>query len=254
MWQKLCAAFAVLPLLASPAAGEEKKAPLKALLITGGGYHDYKALNPLLTKKIAELANVTFDVKSGLDALKDEKFAEGYDVLVYNLCFSKVEDKTLVENALKATRAGKPTVLVHCAMHCFQASEEWTDCCGMRTRVHDPYSAFSIIKADKDHPIVKTLPDDWRTPGDELYQTIKLGERSTALLKGNNPSLKSDHIVCWVSTYGKANVFATTLGHDLKTAAMPEYHKLLANGLLWACGKLEKDGKPAEGYAGPGAK
>jgi hypothetical protein len=49
-------------------------------------------------------------------------------------------------------------------------------------------------------------------------------------------------------------VFATTLGHDLKTAGMPEYHRLLANGLLWACGKLGDDGKPLEGYAGPGAK
>jgi hypothetical protein len=35
---------------------------------------------------------------------------------------------------------------------------------------------------------------------------------------------------------------------------MPEYHRLLANGLLWACGKLGDDGKPREGYAGPGAK
>ena len=40
--------------LATQAA--DKTPPLKVLFITGGGYHDYKALNPVLTKKISELA------------------------------------------------------------------------------------------------------------------------------------------------------------------------------------------------------
>jgi type 1 glutamine amidotransferase len=252
--------FAALPALAvvllpgSVTPGEKKDAPkLKALLVTGGGFHDYKALNPVLTKKISELASAHFDLK-GLDALKSKDFADGYDVLVYNFCFAGERNKAVIDNALRATHDGKPTVLVHCAMHTFMASDEWTDCCGMRTRRHDPFAGFSVSKADKDHPVLKGLPDEWRTPGDELYQAIKLGERSTALLKGKNAKTKSEHVVCWVSTYGKGKVFATTLGHDLRTVKLPEYHKLLANGLLWACDKLGKDGKPLEGYAGPGVK
>jgi hypothetical protein len=224
MRKPLFAALPALALLAGPAVPLEKKpaAPrLKALLITGGGYHDYKVLNPVITKKVSALASVHFTVKSGLDVLKNKKFADGYDVLVYNFCF---------------------------------AGDDWTDCCGMKTRRHDAFAAFQIVKADKDHPAVKTLPDEWRTPGDELYQTIELGKRSTALLKGKNKKTKSEHVICWVSTYGKGKVFATTLGHDLKTTSLPEFHRLLANGLLWACGKLGKDGKPLAGYAGPGAK
>jgi type 1 glutamine amidotransferase len=256
MWKMLLAALPVLVLLPGPAVPREKKAApkLKALLLTGGGYHDYKVLNPMIVKKVSALASVRFDVKDGLKALKDKDFAKGYDVLVYNFCFSNEKNKDIIKNALKATRDGKPTVLVHCAMHTFQSSDDWTDCCGMRTRRHDAYSAFSVVKADKDHPAVKTLPDEWSTPGDELYQTIELGKRSKALLKGKNRKAKSEHTVCWVSTYGKGKVFATTLGHDLKTVGMKEYHQLLANGLLWACGKLGKDGKPLAGYAGPGAK
>jgi type 1 glutamine amidotransferase len=254
--RKLPFALLLLALLCGLSAGDDKPAAakLKALLITGGGFHDYKALNPVLTKKISELASVHFDVKSGLDVLKDKSFADGYDVLLYNFCFASEKNKTLVEHALQATRDGKATMLVHCAMHTFMASDDWTDACGMRTRRHDPYAAFSVIKADAKHPVVQGLPDEWRTPGDELYQTIELGKRSTALLKGKNAKTKSEHVVCWVSTYGKGRVFATTLGHDLRTVKMPEYHRLLANGLLWACGKLGDDGKPAEGYAGPGAK
>ncbi len=254
MRTRLLAVLLALVALLSTVSADDKPAKLKALLITGGGYHDYKALNPVITKKVSELISVHFDVKSGVDVLKDEKFAEGYDVIAYNFCFSDVKDKNIIDNALKATRDGKPTMLIHCAMHTFMVSDDWTDCCGMRTRRHDPYAAFGIIKAEKDHPIIKTLPDDWKTTGDELYQTIKLGERSTALLKGKNDKTSSEHVVCWISTFGKGKVFATTLGHDLKTVSMPEYHQLLANGLLWTCDKLDKDGKPLDGYAAPKGK
>ncbi len=249
MSNKMLALVTVVVVLAGSGGAQEKKAPpLKALLITGGGYHDYNALNPVLTKKVSGLVNVAFDIQSGVKVLEDPKFADGYDVLVYNFCFSMEKNKDLIEHALKATRDGKPTVLVHCAMHTFMASDEWTDCCGMRTRKHEPYAAFSIIKADKKHPALHGLPDEWRTPGDELYQTIKLGERSTPLLLGKNMKTSSEHVVCWISTYGKGRVFATTLGHDLRTTAMPEYHRLLANGVLWACGKLDADGRPLPGY------
>jgi type 1 glutamine amidotransferase len=57
----------------------------------------------------------------------------------------------------------------------------------------------------------------------------------------------------WTYQFGRGRVFATTLGHDMNTASAPEYLQLVANGLLWACGKLEPDGKPAAGYSGPSA-
>jgi uncharacterized protein len=59
-----------------------------------------------------------------------------------------------------------------------------------------------------------------------------------------------EHVVAWVSTYGKGKVFATTLGHDMNTVKLPVYHRLLANGLLWACDKLDKNGEAMKGYGG----
>jgi uncharacterized protein len=245
--------FAIFAVLI-PASAQDKQPPakIKALLITGGGYHEYKKLNPVLVKKISELAHVNSDVKYDLDTLKDPKFADTCDVVIYNFCFDSAKDKDQIDNALKVTRDGKPTMMIHCAMHTFQSSDEWTDCCGMRTRKHDPYRAFAIIKADKTHPITMTLPDQWPTPGDELYQTIKLGDRSTALFKGKVEKSINEHTVVWVSTYGKGKVFATTLGHDLKTVNLPEYHRLLSNGLLWCVDKLDKRGMPMPGYEGTG--
>jgi hypothetical protein len=230
----------------------DQKPPLKALFLTGGGYHDYAKLAPFLTTKLSQLLNVTFDVVFNMDVLKNEKFADGYDVVVYDVCFDEA-DPVLLENALKAAHAGKPSVMIHCAVHAFRKSDkvhEWENYCGMRSKVHDPFQPFATEKLDTQNPITLSFPADWKTPGDELYQTIELIEGSHPLLRAKSPRDGREHTVCWIHTYGKGRVFATTLGHDFKTAESPDYLRLLANGLLWTCEKLDDDGKPKPGYAG----
>ena len=232
------------------------KPPLKALLLAGGGYHDYEKLVPLLTNKLSEIANVTFDARFGLETLHDPKFAQPYDVLVYDVCFDQVDDELLV-NALQATRNGKPTVMIHCAVHAFRKSpkiHEWETCCGMRSKVHDAFGPFTVAKLDESSPITKAFPHDWTTPGDELYQTISIEPESHQLLKAKSPQDGREHIVCWTYQFGKGRVFSTTLGHDMKTSSSPDYLRLVGDGLLWSCGKLEKDGVPSPGYAGHEAK
>lgn len=238
-----------LALCGAPAPAAEP-AGLKVAYITGGGYHDYPKLTPAITAGIARHANVRFDVKQALEAIRDPKLGEGYDAIVYNFCFADEQDPQLIENALRVTRAGKPTVLVHCSMHCFMASDGWTECCGQRTRRHDAYRAFGTVKADPAHPVLKNFPDHWQTPGDELYQTIQFPKQSHALLKAKSAQSGQEHVVCWTHEYGKGRVFATTLGHDLKTVGQDDYHRLLAAGLLWACDRLADDGQPKPGFAG----
>jgi len=109
------------------------------------------------------------------------------------------------------------------------------------------------MKLDRDDPITRFFPDEWKTPGDELYQTISIEPQSHPLLKAKSPVDGREHVVGWTRTFGRGRVFATTLGHDMKTAGSPDYLQLLANGLLWACGKLGEDGKPLAGYTGKGA-
>src|ERR1041384_5055692 len=73
--------------------------------------------------------------------------------------------------------------------------------------------------------------------GDHHYKTIEFIKGSHALLKAKSPKDGREHIVCWTHIYGKGRVFATTLGHDMKTAQSPDYLRLLANGILWTCDK-----------------
>ena len=229
-------------------------APLRALFLTGGGSHDYQKLAPHLTSNLSRLVNAKFTTAFDLDALTNAGFAEVYDVVVYDMCFDDAPDVVL-KNAIETTRAGKAAVMIHCAVHAFRHSaqvHEWEACCGMRSKVHDAYGPFTVVKLDKDDPVTKQFPDGWATPGDELYQTISIEPQSHRLLTAKSPHDGREHVVCWTYQFGRGRVFATTLGHDLKTAASPDYLQLLANGLLWACAKLSDDGRPLAGYSGKG--
>jgi len=226
--------------------------PLKALFITGGVYHDYKKLPRLLTSKIGQMDNVKFDIVTGLDVLKNAKFADSYDVIVYDLCYDDI-DAGALDNALNVGRDGKPTVFIHCAVHSFRNSpkiHEWENYVGLRSKVHDKFGPFSVEKVGPPNPITASFPGDWKTGGDELYQTIEVIAGTEPLLTAKSPRDGRVHTVCWTHTYAQGRVFATTLGHDTKTAKSPAYQRLLANGLLWACDKLDADGKPKAGYAG----
>src|SRR5881396_527471 len=92
--------------------------PLKALFLTGGGYHDYPKLAPHLTASLSQLLNAQFTTAFDLNALTNARFADPYDVVVYDVCFDEAPDVPL-ENAMHAARNGKPTVMIHCAVHAF---------------------------------------------------------------------------------------------------------------------------------------
>lgn len=273
MRKALTAIVACLLLSVSLAHAEDAK-KLKAVMYVGGGFHDYKQMPLILARDIEALAAVSIDVKPVATAeamaeiFKDPKFADGYDVVVYDICFGEKWKDGDYDGALKAAAEGKPAVFIHCSAHTYRpprdknapdlkereaiADAKWHALVGMDTRVHDKYEPFSTEKAAgaKDHPIMKSFPDEWKTEGDELYNTIKMMPTAEPLLAATSPASGKVHTVAWINHYGKARVFGTTLGHDMKTGADPAYHKLLAYGLLWACDKLGDDGKPIPGYEG----
>jgi type 1 glutamine amidotransferase len=237
-------------------AAAAPKPPLKVLLIASGCCHDYKTLAPFLRTNLALHLNADIEVHFGLDILANPNFADAYDTVIYDVC----EEDTLaanLDNVVQATRAGKPTVMLHCSIHAFRNSpkiREWETLCGMRSKVHDAFGPFTVTRCDPSDPITKSFPDDWSTAGDELYQTISIDPQSHQLLKAKSPRDGRVHVVCWTCQFGQGRVFSTTLGHDLKTTATPEYLQLVANGLLWSCSKLTDDGKPAPGYAAAQSK
>jgi hypothetical protein len=265
--KKLCL---LLVLCLSGVTFAQQPKPLRALMFVGGCCHDYKQMPVDLTQKISGLANVTFDIRPMADAQQmaaafaDPKFGEGYDLIVYDICFGEAWKDGDYDGALNAAAKGKPAVFVHCSLHTYRpprnvkdpqlkereaiADAKWHALIGMDSRVHDKFQGFSTEKVAKNHPIMKSFPDAWQTKGDELYNTVKMMPTATALLTAKSPSGGKVHTVAWVNDYHGTRVFGTTLGHNMTTGADPSYHKLLAYGILWACGKLDGEGKPVEGY------
>ncbi len=212
--------------------------PLKALFVTGGLWHDYKKLAPYITKDLAARDNTKFQVAYGTEIWRNPKFSDGYDLVIYDLCFDDV-DANLLDNALAAGKH-TPTIFLHCAVHSFRNSPnvyKWEDYIGLRSKFHDKFGPFQISIADPGSFVVRNLPAHWMTRGDELYQTIEALPDSHPLLEATSPIDGRTHVVAWTHQYGSARVFGTTLGHDSKTAESSEYRELLANSVLWVCGR-----------------
>ena len=107
------------------------------------------------------------------------------------------------------------------------------------------------------HAITNGLAD-WTTIHEEHYNNIKVFDTAHALAHGTQviknqagqPQRTNDFVVAWANIYqGKTRVFSTTIGHNNETVADARYLDLVTRGVLWACDKLDADGKPKPGYA-----
>lgn len=259
--------FAWGALLALVLVSTAAAAPIRAVMYVGGCCHDYKEMPGALAAKVEKLADVHIEVRAIEDSahmtaeFNSPSFGKDFDLIIYDICFGEKWEDGDYDAALKLAASGKPAVFIHCSMHTYRAPRDlkdprlkertaivdakWHALVGMDTHVHDKYAAFETVKV-ADHPIIKAFPADWKTAGDELYNTVKMMPTATPLLTAKSPASGKTHTVAWINDYKGTRVFCTTLGHDMKTGADANYQKLLANGILWACGKLDATGQPTQ--------
>ena len=257
-----CVAFSLLLTLTGLATAAETK-PLRVLMVTGGCCHDYEQQKKILSEGISARAKVEWTIvheggdsrtyQVGLYAKDD--WAKGFDVIVHNECFGAVTDVAFIERIVKAHADGVPAVMLHCSTHSYRAAktDEWRKAIGQTSMSHEKNRDLLVKTIQPEHPVMKGFPAEWKDPKDELYKNEKLWPNTIPLAQAYGQDTKKDHMVIWVNTYGKGKVFGTTLGHGNHTMADPVYLDLVARGLLWTCGKLDANGKPAPGY-GPAKK
>ena len=255
--------------VATPAAAQQTAAPsaavrpIRALYITGGGFHDFVAQEQIVPPGLAARANIvwTIDHSAGksVDMLiprhQDTKWADEFDVVVYNMSFSNVVDPQWIERIAHAHRdKGVAAVILHGATHSYRRSTTmaYKEMMGAASMRHDTQREFRIERIAPDNPIVKGLPKEWGPGSDELYNIDKMWPSATPLIQAWSIESEKHFPVAWTNTYGKARVFVTSMGHNNRTMSDPVYLDLVARGLLWTVGKLQPDGTPAPGY-GPRA-
>jgi type 1 glutamine amidotransferase len=249
-----------LLVLASAQLSLQCAEPIKALLITGGGSHDYEHQKTILTEGISARANVVWTI---MDEGEHDKvprdhmatvynkpdWSKGYDVVVHDECYGTVSNLDFVLNVAKGHASGVPAVVLHATIHSyrFAKTDEWRQVLGVSSMRHQAARPFKVISLKTDNPVMKGFPDEWQDYSDELYEIIKVWPNCVPLAKGLGTN-HTEFPVIWVNTYHDARVFGTTLGHGNKTVGDPVYLDLVTRGLLWACGKLDDDGKPKSGY------
>ena len=241
--------------------------PLKALLLTGGCCHDYKAQTEILKKGLEERINVTVDqihvddssTKPKLPIYGNADYGKGYDLIIHDECAADVKDEATVKAVLKPHQDGIPALALHCAMHSYRVGEIqkpakegtldalWFEFLGVQSFRHGAQKPIEI-NFGKKHPTTAGMKD-WTTGNEELYNNVKVFDTAEELAKGKQEGEK-DAVVIWTNLYGKdkVRVFCTTIGHNNTTVSDPQYLDLVAKGVLWATDKMDTAGKPKAGY------
>jgi type 1 glutamine amidotransferase len=242
---------------AARAADAPAERPIRALLVIGGGSHDYPKQKDILVEGISARANVVFQMAfdpAGVNnhanpVYDDPDWAKGFDVVVHDESVGKVTDLKLVERILKPHREGLPAVVLHSGMHAYRtegwpkAITPWFEFTGLQTTGHGPQFPISIHFLDSKDPITEGF-SDWTTIKEELYNNAagKLLDTAHPLARGKQTvkDKTQDNVVVWTNLYnGKTRVFATTLGHNNQTVEDPRYLDLVTRGLLWSVDKLD---------------
>lgn len=254
-------ALLVLALLGATAASAvaQQSAPIRALYVTGGGFHDFVAQEQIVPPGIAARTNIvwTVDHTAGkstemlIPRHQTTAWADSFDVVVYNMSFSHVVDPQWIDRIAHAHRdKGVAAVILHGATHSYRRSTTtaWKELMGAASMRHDAQREFRLERLAADNPIVKSLPKEWGPGSDELYNIDRTWPTATPLLQAWSVEGEKHHPIAWTNTHGKAKVFVTTMGHTNRTMSDPAYLDLVTRGLLWTVGKLAPDGTPVAGY------
>jgi type 1 glutamine amidotransferase len=238
----------------------EAPRPIRALYVTGGGFHDFVTQETILPPGLAQRARIewTVDHSAGkatdvlIERLKSTDWTKAFDVVVYNMSFSHVVDAAAIERLAGAHRdSGVAAVILHGAVHSFRRSESraWGELMGAFSMRHDRQRPLTVEVMAPDHPIMRGFPGKWETIDEELYEHERVWPGMTPLAQAHSVEAQKRHPVIWTNTHGKARVFVTSMGHNNEMMANPVYLDLVSRGLLWTLGRLRDDGTPAPGYA-----
>ena len=262
----LMALFSVQFLALQSIAAAQNTDPLKVLMIIGGGpFHDYytqkRQLEEGLTDRIGNI-EFTIDHNEGkgkqdmafeFESQLTDEWAEQFDLVLYNNCNLDVGNAEHVKETMNAHAEHKvPAVLLHCPMHLHRTTTtDWYDFTGAVSYQHEVVRIpFTVEVFEPDHPIMANFPGTWRTPEGELYMPIELKDKATPLARAWSVEGAEFFPIAWTHEYEGVRVFSSTLGHHNPTMGSDVNLNLVAAGLLWAVGKLDENGRPAEGYSG----
>ena len=224
-------------------------APLKVLLVTGGGWHDFEAQQEILTRGLGERAahEFTIDHAPGKDPTAelarflDPDWAQAFDLVLYNMSLSREQKPETAQAIVDGhVKHGVPAVLLHGSLHSYRFTEnpDWFRFIGARSMRHEAMGPLANEVVEPEHPLMKGVPDPWSQSKEELYVVEEMHATAHPLARGRQQDAMPAHPTVWINQYRGVRVFATTLGHHNATMATGTYLDLVARGIQWATGRL----------------
>jgi putative membrane-bound dehydrogenase-like protein len=236
------AAAGAAPAASTPApSGEVAKTPVKfeasTLIVGGGSSHNFdRWFNKEDRATLAKaFVNVAY---TDQPSLLTPEVIENLEVL-YLSNNQPITNKTVREAIMARAAAGKGLLLVHPAL--WYNWPDWPEynqkLVGGGARSHDQFGEFEVDVIDRDHPIMKGLPEKFRIT-DELYHVQKdtSGPPIQVLAVGKNQKTGATYPVVWITKSPNSHIVCITLGHDEKAHTLPEFQTLLVNAHEWARG------------------
>ena len=248
--------------------------PIAVMLLdgeSGGTYHDWQRVTPVLKKMLDETGLFSTTVVTTPAAGGDfsgfaPDFAK-YQVVVMN--YDAPDERwpaTLKASFDRFVTGGGGFVSVHAADNAFpgwtafnemigvggwrgradQSGPHWfvrdgklvSDPSPGRAGSHGRRTPFLVTARDTSHPIMKGLPPSWMHQGDELYARLRgpgknMTVLATAYSDPQNAGSGVDEPQLMALTHGKGRVFHTTWGHDVVALSSVDFVVTFQRGTEW---------------------
>ena len=248
--------------------------PIRVMLLdgeSGGTYHNWQLITPVLRKELDETGLFQTDVVTappkGSDLSGFKPDWSKYRVIVFNYDAADLwspETKTSFDQYVKN---GGGVVIVHAADNAFGSWDAFNEMIGVggwrgrseKTGPHWIYKdgkltadttpgnagshglrvPYQVVARDTEHPIMKGLPKSWMHQGDELYANLRgpgknMTVLATAYSDPTNSGSGMDEPQLIVLNYGKGRVFHSTFGHDVFALSSVDGVVTFQRGVEWA--------------------
>ena len=218
----------------------------KLLLLTGGGYHDFKDAESFLTKLFRDSGHFEIEPTEDRDALKS---LDRFDAVVFYTQGGKLspeQERSLV----KFVASGKGFFGIHCANDSFRENASYRAMIGSHFVTHAPEPhLFPVTISNKKHPLVVGMQEFQVV--DEFYRCDfdqGLDVFLTGLWQGKTIPL------AYTKSHEKGRVCYLGIGHDSRAFENLFISQLIIRGARWAAGNWPKDIRPLRwatiGYGG----
>jgi type 1 glutamine amidotransferase len=207
--------------------------PIKVLFVTGGGYHDFENLPPILVSLLDTTGDFEVTLTKDLSELTK---LDPYDAVMFYTQggeLTRAQERGLWDFVDK----GGGYVGIHCATDSFKDSDKYWQLTGGRFTGHGSGTfQVKIVQGGPVPQITRGINDFWIT--DETYNHEfhkKSFVQVLARRADNEP-------VAWVQQQNEGRVFVTGLGHDKHAWGNEGFQRLVVSGLYWAAGKTPSAG------------